>query len=257
MMNTTEFARGEVSLELPKGKMFLYQQPELLTKEDHGHLGMNPTDKPYQFAHGIMSVPLLAAEIFSAQKHYPVVFSGQDGAQPLAVLSINDQDNLFVDDQGNWEAYCYVPSYLRRYPFAFATSEDDKFAMVIDRASAAISDLPEHPFFEGDELSQHTQEMVDFCGQYEAERRRTDEFTAKLKELDLLSLQSATPQAEPESKPLASYYAVDGKKLESLSPEQLHELHSKGFLSFIFAHLFSMENWNRLLERSRISQQPG
>ena len=98
--------------------------------------------------------------------------------------------------------------------------------------------------------------MVDFCGQYEAERRRTDEFTAKLKELNLLSLQSATTQADPQSGSLATYYAVDGQKLESLSPEQLHELHSKGYLSFIFAHLSSMENWNRLLERSQISQQP-
>lgn len=255
-MSTTEFATGEVSLDLPQGKMFLYQQPELLTKEDHGHLGMTAPEKPYQFAHGIMSVPLLAAEIPSAQKHYPVVFSGEDGAQPLAALSINDLDNLFVDDQGNWEAYCYVPSYLRRYPFAFAAAEDEKFALVIDRASTAISDLPDHAFFEGDELSQHTQSMVDFCGQYEAERRRTDEFTTKLKELNLLSLQSATTQADPTSGSLATYYAVDGQKLESLSPEQLHDLHSKGYLSFIFAHLSSMENWNRLLERSKISQQP-
>lgn len=256
-MNTTEFARGDVSLELPKGSMFLYQQPELLTKEDHGHLGMSPPDKPYQFAQGIMSVPLLAAEISSAQKHYPVVFSGQDGAQPLAVLSINELDNLFVDDQGNWEAYCYIPSYLRRYPFAFAAGDDDKFALVIDRASAAISDLPEHAFFEGSELSQHTQSMVDFCGQYEAERRRTDEFMMELKALGLLSLQAASPQADSKSEPLATYYAVDNAKLGSLSPEQLHELHSKGYLSFIFAHLFSLENWNRLVERSQISQQPG
>jgi hypothetical protein len=257
MMDTTEFARGEVSLELPKGSMFLYEQPELLTKEDHGHLGMTSPEKPYQFAHGIMSVPLLAAEISSAQKHYPVVFSGQEGTQPLAVLSISDLDNLFVDEQGNWEAHCYVPSYLRRYPFAFAAGDGDKFALVIDRASAAISDLPEHAFFEGGELSQHTQSMVDFCGQYEAERRRTDEFMAKLRDLDLLSLQAASPQADSDSEPLATYYAVDSEKLGLLSAEQLQELHSKGYLSFIFAHLFSMENWNHLLERSRISQQPG
>ena len=253
-MSTTEFARGDVSLELPKGSMFLYQQPELLTKEDHGHLGMSPADKPYQFAKGIMSVPLLAAEIPSAQKHYPVVFSGQDGAQPLAILSIADLDNLFVDDQGNWEPHCYVPSYLRRYPFAFASSEDDKFALVIDRAADAISDLPDHAFFEGDELSEHAQGMVDFCGQYEAERKRTDEFTAKIKELDLLSRQAATSPTNTESEPLATYYAVDGAKLGSLSAEQLQELNSTGFLSFIFAHLFSLENWNRLVERSRISQ---
>ncbi len=257
MTDTTEFARGAVSLELPKGNMFLYQQPELLTKEDHGHLGMSTPDRPYEFAQGIMSVPLLAAEISSAQKNYPVVFSGQDGVLPLAVLSIKDLDNLFVDDRGNWEAHCYIPSYLRRYPFAFAKGDDEKFALVIDRASAAVSDLPEHAFFEGDELSQRTQGMVDFCGQYEAERRRTDEFTAKLKELGLLSLQAATPQANSESEPLATYYAVDREKLGSLSPEQLHELHSKGYLSFIFAHLFSMENWNSLLERSQISQPPG
>jgi hypothetical protein len=257
MTDTTEFARGAVSLEAPKGNMFLYQQPQLLTKEDHGHLGMITPDNPYEFTRGIMSVPLLAAEIASAQKDYPVVFSGQEGIQALAVLSIKDLDNLFVDEQGNWEAHCYIPSYLRRYPFAFAVGDDEKFALVIDRASAAISDLPEHSFFEGDELSQRTQSMADFCGQYEAERRRTDQFIAKLKELDLLSLQAATPQGDADAEPLATYYGVDAQKFEALGPEQLHDLHENGYLSFIFAHLFSMENWNRLLERSQVSQQPG
>ena len=42
---------------------------------------------------------------------------------------------------------------------------------------------------------------------------------------------------------------IDVEKLNGLAPDILQELHQSGYLSFIFAHLFSLENWNRLLAR--------
>ena len=162
---------------------------------------------------------------------------------------------MFVNEAGKWEPLHYIPSYLRRHPFAFAAGGDDQLAVVIDRSSNAISDQPEHPFFEDGVLSKRTQDMVDYCGQYEAERRRTKEFAAKLKELDLLALQEVIPTAEENQEQLATYYAVDVEKLNSLDPEVLMDLHKKGYLSFIFAHLFSLENWKRLLQRRHIMMQ--
>ncbi|MFT5484409.1 MAG: hypothetical protein ACI9GW_003074 [Halieaceae bacterium] len=256
MSDNMEFAKGKVSLNMPSGNMFLYQHPELLTRENHAHLGMITPDKPFEFARSAKYVPLVAAEMYSAQKHYPVVFSGKDNPVPMAILSVQDSDNIFLDEHGNWSPGSYIPSYLRRHPFAMAAGNDDKFAIVIDRASSAISDSPEHAFFDGDQLSPKTQAMVDFCGQYEAERRRTDAFAMKLKDLDLLAMQEISRQSDDGAKPLATYYAVDKEKLDALAPDQLCELHQLGYLSFIYAHLFSLENWNTLLERHQVIQQP-
>jgi len=253
MSEKAEVAGGQ-SLETPKGNMFLYKQPELLTKEDHGSLGFITAPNPFEFAKDISTVPLVAAEIASAQKHYPVIFSDLENAVPMAVVSIIKERNMFVDDTGNWEPLHYIPSYLRRHPFAFAAGANDQMAVVIDRASNAISDQPEHPFFEGSGLSKYTQGMVDYCGQYEAERRRTKEFAEKLKELELLALQEVVPTAEENQQQLATYYAIDVEKLTAMAPEVLADLHKKGFLSFIYAHLFSLENWKKLLERRQRMQ---
>lgn len=244
---------GHITMQIPEGSIFLYEKPQILTKEDHGSLGITPPERPFDFAARIQTVPLVATEIASAQKNYPVVFSNPEDPQIFAVVSIIRDHNMFVEENGHWTPFHYIPAYLRRYPFAFAKSESDQLALVIDRDSKSISDEPEFPFFEGDGLSGDTQKMIDFCSQVEGERRRTKEFAARLKELDLLSVQEVTPgktDDDPEKKvKLASYYAVNTQKLNELDLEVLQEFHKNGYLSFIFAHLFSMENWAKLIDR--------
>jgi hypothetical protein len=36
---------------------------------------------------------------------------------PMAVLGLENQQNLFVTENGSWEAAVYLPAYIRRYPF--------------------------------------------------------------------------------------------------------------------------------------------
>ena len=239
---------GTAGTAKPKGSMYLYSQPEFLNREDHGRLGWRTPEKPFEFAATINSVPLVASEMSAAQKHYPIVFSGKEDAVPLAVVSILKDRNMFVGDNGQWEPGAYIPSYLRRHPFATATGPDDQFAIVIDRASAAISEDPETPFFNGEAGSEQTQAMIDFCGRFEAEQRRTKIFSDRLAELDLLVDQQVTAPGD-DAQRIASYVGIDVEKLNGLAPDILQELHQSGYLSFIFAHLFSLENWNRLLAR--------
>lgn len=252
MSDEAKLEGGHTTMQIPEGSMFLYEKPQILTKEDHGPLGITPPARPFDFAAKIQTVPLVASEITSAQKNYPVIFSNPDDPQVIAVVSIIKEQNMFVDDQGQWEPMHYVPAYLRRHPFAFAKGEGDKLALVIDRGAASITEEARFPFFDGDGLSQDTQNMVDFCSQVEGERQRTKDFTAKLKELDLLAIQEVTPGKpgdELNQVKLASYYAVNTQKLTELEPDVLQELHKNGYLSFIFAHLFSLENWGKLIER--------
>ena len=165
----------------PAGQKLFYRQPELLNHEAHGALGLRRPDRPFEFARKSRALPLTLNEIPSAQKHFPVVFSDLDDPVPLAVVGTLDDVNLFVDDQGQWEHETYIPAYVRCYPFALAARSNDEFAVVIDRAAESISDNPEQPFFGADKkVTGETQALIDFCGSYDAETRRTVQFGQRL-----------------------------------------------------------------------------
>ena len=212
--------------------------------------GLIRADRPFEFARRARALPVTLPEFQSAQKCYPIVFSDLENAMPLAVVGKTDDVNLFVDDSGSWERGAYIPAYVRCYPFALAARGEDQFIVVIDREAETISENPVQPFFDGDKITPETQSLIDFCGQYDAETRATVRFGQRLKELGLLAGQQiSSKNANGEDKAIASYVAVDPGKLDELDGETMMELFSNGYLSSIFAHLFSLENWQRVLER--------
>jgi hypothetical protein len=237
-----------------EGKMFLFSQPELLTVEDHGHLGINTSAQPYDFLKSTRVVPLAAAELASAQRNYPIVFSELMQPSLLAVVAVLDNVNLFIDENGEWDKSAYVPAYIRCHPFALAARPDNQFSVVIDRAASVISENAEQPFFEGKKLSPAIQLRVDFCTQFRARNQATKAFCDKLVELSLLSGQQATIKADDggEQQSTGPYIAVDFDKFKELDAETLRQLHLDGTLSGIYAHRFSLENWFRLLERRNL-----
>lgn len=240
------------------GQKLFYEQPELLNHEMHGALGLRQPERPFEFARSARALPLTLSEIPSAQKHFPVVFSDLENPVPLAVVGTLDDVNLFIDDEGNWERETYIPAYVRCYPFALAARTDDEFAVVIDRAAGSISDDPEQPFFGDDrEVTPETQALIDFCGRYDAEAKRTAQFGLRLKELGLLAGQQVTSKTpEGEEVPVASYVAVDSEKLNELDDTVVRELFGEGYLAGIFAHLFSLENWQVMTDRIASREKP-
>lgn len=239
-----------------KGKMLFYQQPELLSVEEHGSLGLVRPERPYSYAATARAIPLTIREFSTAQKTYPIVFSNPNDPVPVAVTGIDDH-NLFVNEAGLWQNHCYVPAYMRCYPLTVASSPEGNAAVVFDRAAEHISSTPEQPFFAGTEMSDGTKALVDFCAQYDAERRQTIAFGKRMQELGLLTGQQATqqfPGEEPQT--IASYTAIDARKLQELGADVLKELFSDGSLSIIYAHLFSLENWQRLIERRTVLTNP-
>lgn len=230
--------------------MFLYEQPELLTQNDHGKLGLTIPGDPYQFAAGIRAVPLTLSEFASAERHYPIVFTSLENPYPLAVVGLEEGDNLYVQD-GNWEEERYIPAYLRCHPFAFAAEKDGRIAILIDRAAKTIAENPEHPFFDGDKLSPQTESMVRMCAEYDADRKRTEQFCAKLKDLGLLSTQRAshTPNEGGEAETLSTYVSINAEVLSKLDDSAVVDMHRSGQLSAAYLQLYSLENWQGLLWR--------
>lgn len=234
------------------GKMFLFERPELLNKEQHGAYGMNVVDNPFGFCAKIRAAPLNAAEMVLASHHYPIVFTGGQGGVPLAVVGIIDDVNLFVDENGQWERDVYIPAYVRRYPFAFASdSGGERLAVVIDAAYPAIAKNAERPFFVNGEPTDETRSAIEFCQQFEQERLRTEQFMKALEPFDLIAGQSAqfTPSGASQPQVFAQYSGFEEKRLADLPDEKFLELRRMGALPLIYAQLFSMSNWRTLIQK--------
>lgn len=234
------------------GKMFLYERPELLMKEKHGGLALKPAAQPFGFAAKARAVPVTAAEIPTAMKDYPIIVLSKEQPQLLAVTGLYDDVNLFVDDKGNWEDHCYIPGYVRRYPFGLAAETNgDRMAIVIDRAFEGLAPAGDRPLFDKGEPTEQTKAAIEFCKSYERDRQITDQFVQTLIKEDLIQSQTAqyTPTNAAEPVAFAQYFGIAEPQVTSLERDKLEEFHRNGILILLYAMLMSMSNWRMLLQR--------
>ncbi|MFN0024087.1 MAG: SapC family protein [Parvularculaceae bacterium] len=234
------------------GTMFLYDRPELLNTQNHGELGVRAADKPFGFCSKVRAIPLTISEIAEASRYYPVVFGTQEDLQPLAIVGLLDDVNLFVDETGNWDPYAYIPGYIRRYPFGLAAETGaDRFALVIDAGFEGLTPAAERKLFDGGQLSDMSKQALEFTKTYESDRRLTEQVFKSVKELDLISGQSAqyTPTGSTEPRAFAQYFGVDEKKLIALSDEEFLKIRKLNVLPVLYSHLLSLGNWRSLIVR--------
>jgi hypothetical protein len=236
------------------GAVLFYSQPEPLNREAHAKLGLKRIDKPFAFAQASQVTPLTVAEFPAAALSFPIIFAGGQH-QPLAVMGINADANMFIDDQGAFEPGVYIPAYIRRYPFVLANDASrEQLVVCIDRAAPMLGELPDVAFFDAaGEPTEYTQNCMKFCNDFEVEIRRTESFVNLIKELDLFETRTAnyTP-ANPDGTPgtpqvIAEYYAVSETKLKALPADKIQELLLNGALAQIHAHLMSLLGWDRLI----------
>ena len=256
-MSTVQTPAGEIS-----GTVLFYTQPEPLTPELHKDLGVIRKDGPFGFAAAGHAVPLTVGEFGLAAVTGPIIFVG-DEKLPIAVMGLNSGENMFVRPDGVFEAGVYVPAYIRRYPFVFATDQvAGQMVLCIDRAADFIVPGGDMPFFEADgQPSEYTKNCIEFCNSFEVERQRTTAFVQLLKDLDLFESKTAnfTPlnpdgtAGEPTK--IADYFGVSEEKLNKLPAEKFIELRDNGALQQIYAHMFSLVGWDRLIALA-MARQP-
>jgi hypothetical protein len=214
----------------------------------------------YGFAKNVNSVPLVAAEIPHAGREYTVVFTeAGDSIVPLAILGVADTENLYINDEGGWDAK-YVPAFVRRYPFVFARSEDgNTYTLCIDETWDGCNQdgRGERLIDDQGERTPYLARLMGFLEDYERSAQQTTLHCNKLKELDLLEQKTATftlPSGDKIS--LRGFMTVSREKLHALPPETLQELAQTGQLELIYAHLLSMSNLQRVAERRTKATAP-
>lgn len=250
MATTTQTPQGQLT-----GNVLFYSKPEPLAKELHSKLGVKRMDGPFAFARAGHAVPLTVGEFPLAMVTGPIIFVG-DEKLPIAVMGLNAGQNMFVKDDGMFEAGIYIPAYIRRYPFVFANDETAKqMVLCIDRNAEFVTDTDyDMPFFEANgEPTEYTKNCIEFCNNFEIERQRTNGFVQILKDLDLFETKEATftpqnPDGTPgEPQKIAEYFGVSEEKLNALPPAKFVELRDNGALGQIYAHMHSLVGWDRLV----------
>ncbi|MEO1222448.1 MAG: SapC family protein, partial [Pseudomonadota bacterium] len=141
-------------------------------------------------------------------------------------------------------------------------AELDRLLLCIDRDAPMVTNQPEVPLFENGQPSAFTQNAIEFCQEFERQRRSTSDFSAIIKRMGLfeektVNFQPRDAQGNPagEQQKIADYWAIDENKLNDLSEEQFKELRANGALGAIYAHMISLLNWQRVIARAVRLQQ--
>ena len=245
------------------GQVLFYKNPQPLSPEQHGGLGVKQIDQPFGFLRQAHAVPITVSEFGMAAGSYPIIFVGDD-LTPVAVMGVRQGQNLYVDENGRVDEDLYVPAFVRRYPFVFAADEgSDRMLLCVDREAPMVSNQPEVPFFENNEPSKFTTDAIEFCKEFERQRRATAEFSNLMRKYDLFEQKTVAFQPRdaegketgPQQK-IADYHALSEEKLNAMPIEQYGELRASGAIGAGYAHLVSLLNWQKVIARALRTAPP-
>jgi hypothetical protein len=238
-------------------QLLIYESVVPVSVANHGKTSFDG-DNSYEFSAGMNAVPLLAAEIFEAASEYAVVFVavGED-VMPAAILGVKPEQNLFLGKDAHWEGR-YVPSFLRRYPFVFSSSDNQKtLTLCIDETHPGFNteDRGERLFTDDGQPTDYTNRVLDFLKAYQAQFEFSQRFCKKLKELNLLEpLQAEVATPSGEKVLLGDFQGVTRARLHTLSGDALAELAKTDELELIYLHLASLRNFTGIKDRYIASQ---
>jgi hypothetical protein len=236
-------------------EVLFYERPVPLNRTQHKDLRLKGIPS-LKFAAAAHSVPLTGAEFPIAARDLPILFAGQsvEDAGPMALLGLRQNENLLVDGNGQWAANVYVPAFVRRYPFILAEkpagTEGDDFTVFLDEAYEGFgSEEGDRLFKEDGSDSEMLANAVGFLGEFQQHVARTHWFMDQLRKHQLLEPRNIRLEKDGKSINLNGLFVVNEEKLRQLDEKTAHEFLREGVLGWIYAHLLSLPNIDRLAQR--------
>lgn len=232
----------------PSSLPLFYKKPVPLDASQHKPLGL-VENFGLGFTKNINAVPINMIEMPQICHFYPIAFSPDDNATPVALMGLRDNENLFLNDKNEWPENYYIPAYIRRYPFIFSEVPDqDQLTLCIDMDDKIVNEKGTQKFFNDDDSpSELSQNALEFCKSYHAAAQQTLEFSQALAASDLLVDRQADIGL-PDGKRISfsGFKIIDEEKLANMSDKDFMEWRKKGWLPFLYAHLFSGAQWQKL-----------
>jgi hypothetical protein len=231
-----------------------YTALEPLNLTQHGKMRVKPIESAPTIAK-THAIPATVDEFALLQRHYPIVFSVGEQPIPLALMGLTEGVNVVLDEEGKaLEKMLYIPAYMRRYPFLLARvrPDSDDLSLCFDPNAGGVGEFEDgEPLFDGDQPSQATKAILQFCEQFETAGQRTAAFVEELKKSGLLMDGEVAIQPEGADKPFVyrGFQMVDEEKLRELRGDELRKMNQSGMLPLIYAHLFSLPQIREVFSR--------
>ena len=230
--------------------VMFYEKPVAVNRDQHRSTLIGQVTS-LSFAAKTNSVFLNGVEFIEACKEYPIVFADIGGRKvPVALVGLRDNENLFVQADGTWDAR-YIPAFVRRYPFVLAEGAGDQLVVCIDEASTAFNAKDGQPLFDKDGANTpFLDSALNFINAYQAELKRTEAFISKLDARGLFKeMSSKTELTDGRNFLLNGIYVIDEQKLMASNAQEISEMLQSGEAGWAFAHLISLSNMGRLVDR--------
>jgi hypothetical protein len=242
-------------------EVLFYEQPVPLNRAAHKNLRLK-TVEHLKFAMNVHSVPLTGVEFGIAARDLLIVFAGADAATagPMAILGLRQNENLYVDADGQWLPNTYIPAFVRRYPFVLAEKPADQvgddFSVFLDERYEGFNTTEGDRLFKEDGTDgELLTRAVGFLGEFQQNVARTKWFMEQLNKHDLLESRNIRLQkdgrdgVEGRAVSLNGVFMVNEDKLRTLDEKTTHEFAREGVYGWIYAHLLSLSNIDRLGQR--------
>lgn len=221
------------------------------------HRVLMPQGTTPAFCRQLNALAISASEFTAAGRDYPIVFASVDDGKtyaPVIVLGLNQGSNLFIDGRGEWDAEVYLPAFVRRYPFCISkvyidgNPSGERMVCVakayVDDGGVALFDAQGKP-------GPRWQAIERLLSEYEGDLDLTALMCAAFARLQLFKpFSMQVIEGGRTGVKLQGMFRIDEATLRDLKPASHKVLVNKGFMGRIYAHLHSLENFQRLYARS-------
>jgi hypothetical protein len=229
----------------------MIKKPKLLDKRDL-ETKFAPIEN-YNFASEIGAIAVSFRETAEASKYYPIMFIKEgDGFSAIAILGVDQNKNLFVDENGKWLSR-YIPSLIRLYPFAFSKDPSDpkKISIAYDTESKLANTKKGETFFKDDQaLSAYGEKIKNGAEELYNDITILKNITKEIERLGLLTpIDISFGKKDKAQHRITGIYQVDPEKLNKLSDTEVLNLTKIGGMNLINNHLNSLSNFDELVNK--------
>jgi hypothetical protein len=225
----------------------------LLNNVDHKDMRVITRHGP-EFGDDVMAAVTFPAEFRALQAHYPIVFrKSTDGTRfdPVALLGLREGQNLFLRDDGGWDAPC-VPLAIERLPFYIGRAGDELLVHVDIESPRISTSEGEAVFLPHGGSTDFLQRKNSVLLAIHQGLESTPAFIAALLAHDLL--EPFVFDAEPghgERTRLEGFYTVHEERLAALGGDALAQLHRAGHLQAAYMAIASLSQLGPLVDRAQ------
>lgn len=232
----------------------MFTNPVPLKPEEHKNIRIRQTPTIEHLKNTHMAA-VSVHEFVAAATHYPIMFVKEPvtgKCRPIILWGLEAEENLFIKDD-KWDG-AFIPAGVRCFPFMSTVQEREGekrvFLGLYQDSELVNEEEGERIFDENGEQTEWFKKLTEFINTSTQRDQMTMAFAEELVRLELISplnLSYKTPDGDERK--ITDLMGVEPEKLSKLSDEDYLKLRKAGFLDPIYAHLVSLENINRLLQR--------